>query len=67
MKTVKQYMDKSRSKLLAEFKEWYRVCYVGGEVEVEEEEKEEEVFQETEPKVWHILKHVMLFRVCSRS
>ena len=24
-------MDKARAKLLAEFEEWYRVCYIGGE------------------------------------
>lgn len=31
LKTLNQFVDKSRSKLLAEFEEWYRVCYIGGE------------------------------------
>jgi hypothetical protein len=31
LKTLNQYVDKARSKLLAEFEEWYRVCYIGGE------------------------------------
>ena len=43
MRMVKQYMDRSRSKLLLEFEEWYRVCYIGGEV-LEEEESETKVF-----------------------
>ncbi len=31
LKTLNQYVDKARSKLLAEFDEWYRICYIGGE------------------------------------
>lgn len=31
MKTLNQFVDKARAKLLAEFDEWYRVCYIGGE------------------------------------
>ena len=31
LKTLSQYVDKARSKLLVEFEEWYRVCYIGGE------------------------------------
>ena len=31
LKALNQYVDKARYKLLAEFEEWYRVCYIGGE------------------------------------
>ncbi len=31
LKTLSQFVDKARAKLLAEFDDWYRVCYVGGE------------------------------------
>ena len=31
LKTLNQYVEKARCKLLAEFDEWYRVCYIGGE------------------------------------
>lgn len=31
LKTLNHYVDKARAKLLAEFEEWYRVCYIGGE------------------------------------
>ena len=50
VKIVKQYMDRSRSKLLSEFAEWFKVCYVGGESSVGEEEPSGEINQ----KVKHI-------------
>lgn len=31
LKTLNQFVDKARGKLLAEFDEWYRICYIGGE------------------------------------
>lgn len=31
IKTLEQFVDKSRLKLLQEFEEWYRLCYIGGE------------------------------------
>ena len=42
MRVLKQYMDRSRSKLLLEFEEWYKICYVGGEA-LEEEDSESKV------------------------
>ena len=38
LKTLNQYVEKSRSKLLTEFNEWYRICYIGAETMDDTEE-----------------------------